>query len=226
MPEVRGLGILPLESVVEFHVSGLSKQSGSYWDDHAVPAPEPVLTLLEQRAPTRASTRCHARIQLVTALPSRTAARSAGAHASPPHVGMNAPRVHALIAAALKRPALLSRWTQQPEQLRVHGVTPGSLDLEGLRKFAGMTCKVRHNTLRASLPLSAVTDQVRARIAEALSVPQLALREAAARRLPQGSMMSSSRASPIPATSDEQRSCAGIPFACIDRYLFDHSRLN
>ena len=87
---------------------------------------------------------------------------------------MNAPRVHALIAAALKRPALLSRWTQQPEQLRVHGVTPGSLDLEGLRKFAGMTCKVRHNTLRASLPLSAVTDQVRARIAEALSVPQLA----------------------------------------------------
>ncbi len=37
---------LPLERVVEIHISGLNVQSGVVWDDHATPAPEPVFRLL------------------------------------------------------------------------------------------------------------------------------------------------------------------------------------
>lgn len=50
---------LPLERVVEIHVSGLSVQSGTAWDDHATPAPKPVFDLLERvlrRARPRAVT--------------------------------------------------------------------------------------------------------------------------------------------------------------------------
>jgi uncharacterized protein (UPF0276 family) len=39
---------LPLERVVEIHLSGLSRQSGIVWDDHAVPAPPALFALLEQ----------------------------------------------------------------------------------------------------------------------------------------------------------------------------------
>jgi uncharacterized protein (UPF0276 family) len=38
---------LPLERVVEVHISGLSIQSGVAWDDHAVPAPAEVFELLD-----------------------------------------------------------------------------------------------------------------------------------------------------------------------------------
>jgi uncharacterized protein (UPF0276 family) len=38
---------LPLERVVEVHISGLSTQSGVAWDDHAVPAPAEVFELLD-----------------------------------------------------------------------------------------------------------------------------------------------------------------------------------
>ena len=50
---------LPLERVVEIHVSGMSRQSGVMWDDHAEPAPAMVFELLEQalrRARPRALT--------------------------------------------------------------------------------------------------------------------------------------------------------------------------
>lgn len=47
---------MPLERVVEIHVSGLSRQSGVVWDDHAVPAPKLVFDLLE-RALARARPR-------------------------------------------------------------------------------------------------------------------------------------------------------------------------
>ncbi len=47
---------LPLERVVEMHVSGLSEQSGIAWDDHAAPAPALVFELVE-RALTRARPR-------------------------------------------------------------------------------------------------------------------------------------------------------------------------
>ncbi len=39
---------LPLERVVEIHMSGLNTQSGIVWDDHATPAPAPVFELLER----------------------------------------------------------------------------------------------------------------------------------------------------------------------------------
>jgi len=44
---------LPLEQVVEIHISGLNHQSGVAWDDHAVPASEAVFGLLK-RVLTRA----------------------------------------------------------------------------------------------------------------------------------------------------------------------------
>jgi len=39
---------MPLERVVEIHLSGMSHQSGVIWDDHAEPAPAMVFELLEQ----------------------------------------------------------------------------------------------------------------------------------------------------------------------------------
>jgi uncharacterized protein (UPF0276 family) len=50
---------LPLERVVEIHISGLNVQSGIVWDDHATPAPATVFSLLErvlERARPRAIT--------------------------------------------------------------------------------------------------------------------------------------------------------------------------
>jgi hypothetical protein len=67
---------------------------------------------------------------------------------------MIAGQVHAVIAACLKEPGLLARWKQEPETLRECGVDPDAIDLEALWKFAGLTTKVRHNGLRADLPLT------------------------------------------------------------------------
>jgi hypothetical protein len=50
---------LPLERVVEIHLSGMNLQDGIVWDDHAVPAPPEMFELLEQvtrRARPRALT--------------------------------------------------------------------------------------------------------------------------------------------------------------------------
>lgn len=44
---LRELELLPLERVVEVHVSGLNRQSGRVWDDHATPASPLVFELLE-----------------------------------------------------------------------------------------------------------------------------------------------------------------------------------
>lgn len=67
---------------------------------------------------------------------------------------MIASQVHAVIAAGLENPALLSLWQREPERLRDCGVDPDKLDLDALWKFAGLTAKVRHNGLRADLPLT------------------------------------------------------------------------
>lgn len=45
---VEHISLLPLERVVEIHISGLSVQSGVAWDDHATPAPPAVFDLLER----------------------------------------------------------------------------------------------------------------------------------------------------------------------------------
>jgi hypothetical protein len=67
---------------------------------------------------------------------------------------MKASRVHAVIAAGLENPQLLARWQREPDLLRSCGVEPDKLDLDALWKFAGLTAKVRHNGLRADLPLT------------------------------------------------------------------------
>lgn len=56
---LREIDRLPLERVVEVHLSGLNRQSGVVWDDHANPAPELLFELLErvmQRAQPQALT--------------------------------------------------------------------------------------------------------------------------------------------------------------------------
>lgn len=45
---MRELDRIPLERVVEMHISGLSVQSGIAWDDHAIPAPPQVFSMLER----------------------------------------------------------------------------------------------------------------------------------------------------------------------------------
>ena len=45
---LRELARLPLDRVVEIHVSGMSVQSGVAWDDHAVPAPPEAFDLLQR----------------------------------------------------------------------------------------------------------------------------------------------------------------------------------
>jgi uncharacterized protein (UPF0276 family) len=50
---------LPLERVVEVHISGVDEQEGSHWDNHASKAPDAVFDLLGQvlnKAPVRAVT--------------------------------------------------------------------------------------------------------------------------------------------------------------------------
>jgi hypothetical protein len=50
---------LPLERVIEIHLSGMNLQDGIVWDDHAVPAPPEMFDLLAQvtkRARPRALT--------------------------------------------------------------------------------------------------------------------------------------------------------------------------
>jgi hypothetical protein len=67
---------------------------------------------------------------------------------------MTASQVHAVIAAGLADPQLLARWQREPGLLRSHGVDPADLDLCSLWKVAGLALKVRHNGLRADLPLT------------------------------------------------------------------------
>lgn len=65
---------------------------------------------------------------------------------------MTARQVHSVIAAGLDDPTLVARWEGDPERLRREGIDPASIDLDALRKFAGLTIKVRHNGLRDELP--------------------------------------------------------------------------
>jgi hypothetical protein len=67
---------------------------------------------------------------------------------------MTARQVHALLAAGLENPGLISSWQQEPGRLRRYGVEPESLDLSLLWKFAGLMAKVRHNGLRDTLPMT------------------------------------------------------------------------
>lgn len=67
---------------------------------------------------------------------------------------MKANKVHAVIAAGLHSPALITLWREDPTQLRKCGIEPEAFDFDALQKFAGLTTKVRHNGLRLDLPLT------------------------------------------------------------------------
>jgi len=67
---------------------------------------------------------------------------------------MTAKQVHAVLAAGVEHPDLITHWQSEPQALRSHGLEPEAIDLAALRKFAGLTVKVRHNGLRADLPMT------------------------------------------------------------------------
>jgi hypothetical protein len=61
-------------------------------------------------------------------------------------------RIHAVMAAAIQNPELISRWEEHPSRLLDFGIDPDMVDLSSLRKFSGLAIKVRHNALRIDLP--------------------------------------------------------------------------
>lgn len=65
---------------------------------------------------------------------------------------MNARRVHAVLAAGVEDPTLITAWRVEPARLTRLGVNPAAFDLDALWKFAGLTIKVRHNGVRQQLP--------------------------------------------------------------------------
>jgi len=67
---------------------------------------------------------------------------------------MTARLVHAVLAAGLENPALIARWRDDPQALTAHGAELGKIDLDSLRKFAGLAAKIRHNGIREKLPLT------------------------------------------------------------------------
>src|SRR5262245_4360603 len=67
---------------------------------------------------------------------------------------MTARQVHAVLAAGAQNPHLIAGWQANPRFLLSHGISPDSIDLSALWKFAGLTVKVRHNGLRREFPLT------------------------------------------------------------------------
>jgi hypothetical protein len=65
---------------------------------------------------------------------------------------VNARQVHAVLAAGVENPTLISRWRSEPDRLLRFGIDPARFDLDALWKFAGLTIKVRHNNVRQQLP--------------------------------------------------------------------------
>jgi hypothetical protein len=65
---------------------------------------------------------------------------------------VNARRVHAVLAAGVENPTLISEWRAEPARLVRLGIDPECLDLDALWKFSGLTIKVRHNGVRQQLP--------------------------------------------------------------------------
>src|SRR5262249_41294423 len=92
--------------------------------------------------------------QLVADVPARDHAGADRARAEAAGGGVNARRVHAVIAAGVQNPALIDAWRRDPSLLRELGLDPAEVDLDGLWKFAGLALKVRHNGIREDLPLT------------------------------------------------------------------------
>lgn len=67
---------------------------------------------------------------------------------------MTAAGVQAVIAAALADPDRLNRWRDDPGTLAALGVDSRQFDWERMRQFAGVSVKVRHNSLRGDMRLT------------------------------------------------------------------------
>ncbi|UUZ52188.1 DUF692 domain-containing protein [Massilia sp. H-1] len=133
---VADLERLPLERVVEVHISGMSCQSGVYWDDHSMLAPPEIFDLLARtlrRARPRAVT---FRIQLGAAPAIATGRGANGPGARAPGGRMKAALVHSLLAAGLVKPNLLRTWGEAPAALSRSDLPPEPFDLQALRQFA------------------------------------------------------------------------------------------
>ena len=151
MDALKEIERLPLERVVEIHVSGYNEQEGVVWDDHAAPAPPLVFDLLERvaaRARPKALTLEYNWLTFPPALLLSHIERSRDHPGAP----VNARQVHAVLAAGVENPTLISRWRAEPARLLRLGIDPECLDLDALWKFSGLTIKVRHNGVRQQLP--------------------------------------------------------------------------
>jgi hypothetical protein len=67
---------------------------------------------------------------------------------------MTARKVHAVLAAGVNSPHLITQWQKDPSFLISQGIEPRTIDLNALWSFTGLTLKVRHNGTRQELPLS------------------------------------------------------------------------
>jgi uncharacterized protein (UPF0276 family) len=166
------LEALPLERVLEVHISGASEQSGALWDDHAVLAPPRVFELFEAclaRARPSAVTleynwlprlshdTLRAELDRVRELASRVSGHvaprvdDAKRPARPrPSSGMGAARAHDLVAGCLVDPSLIDDARERAPDGPLQDLL--ALDLTALGHLAGFITKVRHNPLRRSLP--------------------------------------------------------------------------
>lgn len=69
-------------------------------------------------------------------------------------VGLSAPLVHSVLAAAMTDPSLLESWRHAPETLGRVGLRPDAIDLNRIWRFSGLVTKVRHNDVRLTFPLT------------------------------------------------------------------------
>jgi hypothetical protein len=67
---------------------------------------------------------------------------------------MHARKVHAFLAHGVKNSHLISQWQENVALQAEFGIAPGTLDFDALRRFAGLSIKVRHNGLRVHFPLT------------------------------------------------------------------------
>lgn len=72
----------------------------------------------------------------------------------PPSGRPGAALAHAVVATGLADPERLRSWRDQPALLATLGLAPGSVDLDALADFAGLSEKIRHNQCRIDLPLT------------------------------------------------------------------------
>ncbi len=213
---------LPLEKVVEVHVSGLDVQAETAWDDPGLADEETfeLLALVLRRTRPRAIT-----FEYNWPPDSSTTSLSTRSAASDPCASMlrknetAARHVHAVLAAAVDNPLLLERLRRQTANRRKDGAA--AFDLERIRLFAGLAVKVRQNDVRLSLPLTfKLLDKLKISVVlfAAYGKQAAALRQAKGKRSP--TRWSRFRASWRTGWMQATRSTRWCAISCITSALF------